>query len=442
MKSVMICSPSSALHGGVESIVNDLCRYLPSRGWNPVLALAKGARFNDVERYRQTHPGLPIIELDGTRGTRQARIESLIRQIRRVRPDVVMNARIYDSYAAMAQFKQKAGSPRFITTIRAYEADYFHDAWVHRNIVDLCLVSGNMVAAAAPRFTGIAPERIISIPGGVHKPLLPALPRTLRSPIRLGYVARINQEQKRSLDLLPTLERLERLGISFTLAIAGSGPQEEELKSSLHRFIRSGQVTWYGWVSRERLYEELYPEMDCLLHFAQVEGVTISPREAMAHGVVPVISRFAGLKCEGQFLHEKNSLTFPVGDTEGAAEHLRRLVQEPGLLTRLSAEAIRSQSGVYGFEGNLDAWAAAFDRSLELPPLTGPVPGGDRADKGRLARLGLSPWLAQRLRDLTGRRPLYDDPGSEWPTSTRQIPRETAQALMDFAREYEAALDH
>lgn len=438
MKSVMICSPSNALRGGVESIINDLCRHLPSRGWTPLLALARGARFNNVERYREVNPGLPIVELDGTRGTRQARIESLTGLIRRVRPDVVLNARIYDSYAAMAQLKRQGPAPRFITTIRAYEVDYFHDARVYHAIVDLCLVSGNMVAAAAARFTGIAPERLISIPGGVHAPLEPPLPRQTPGAIRLGYVARLEQEQKRVFDLVTTLESLERLGVRFTLAVAGAGPQEEELKSRLGRYLDSGVATWHGWVSRERLYEEVYPRLDCLLHFAQVEGVTISPREAMAHGVVPVISEFPGLRCERQFLNDVNSLTFPVGETAAAAEHVLRLATAPGLITRLSAAAIRSQTGIYGFEGNLDAWAAALDRSLELPPMTGPVPRVDRSDRGRLARLGISPWLAQRIRDLAGRRPVSDDPGSEWPTSTRQIPREDAEELLRFAREYEA----
>jgi glycosyltransferase involved in cell wall biosynthesis len=437
----MICSPSWVLHGGVESIVNDLCRHLPSRGWNPVLALAKGARFNNVDRYRATHPGLPIIELDGTRGTRQARIESLTRQVRRVRPDVIMNARIYDTYAAMAEFKQKQDAPRLVTTIRVFEPEYFHDAQVHRGIVDLCLVSGNLLAATAAWFTGIAPERIISIPGGVHGPDEPAIPRQTPGIVRLGYVARFCQEQKRVFDLVATLETLERMGVGFSLLVAGAGPEETELKSRLHRFLNNGSVTWCGWVSRQHLYTEIYPNLDCLVHFARFEGVTIAPREAMAHGVVPVIAEFPGLKCEKQFLHNVNSLTFPVGNTVAAAEHIQRLATEPGLITRLSKEAIRSQSGAYSFEGNIDAWAAAFDYSLELPSMSGPVPKPRRANSGRLARMGVPPWLAQRVRDLAGIRPVYDDPGGEWPAFTRQITRENSEALTRFAQEYEDGLD-
>lgn len=436
----MICSPSNALQGGVESIINDLCRQLPARGWTPVLALAKGARFNNVEQYRQANPGLPIIELDGTKGTRQARIESLKRQIKRTRPDVVLNTRIYDTYAVMAQLKQEKAAPRFITTIRAYEIDYFYDAGIYHSIVDLCLVSGKMVAAAAARFTGIPQQRILSIPGGVRDPLNPPVPRATPGIIRLGYVGRLEQTQKRVFDLVETLKILEQSNIDFTLAVVGSGPQEKELKILLDRFIKSGVVTWYDWVSRDRLYEEIYPHLDCLIHFAQAEGVTIAPREAMAHGVVPVISQFDGLKCEGQFLHNINSLTFPVGDTTLAAEHIRRLATEQGLIARLSAEATRSQTGIYSFEGNMDAWAAALDRSLALPPMTGPVPRVDHSNKGRLARLGVSPWLAQRVRDFAGIRPVYDDPGSEWPTSTRGIPRDLAEAITLYAKEYEAGL--
>lgn len=441
MNRLLICTPSHNLYGGVESIINDLCRHLPSRGWEATLALARGARFNDPERYRRAYPDVPAVTIDGTGGTRQARKEQLVRAIERFRPDVVMNARIQDLFPAMAFLKERGRAPRFVATVRVYEPGYLYDVRNYGNIVDLCLVSGNIIAAACARFSGLPPERIVSIPGGVHPPEGPVLPRERPDTIRLGYVGRLDQEAKRVFDLLPLLTGLERDGIPFRLVIAGTGPDEAGLRELLAGYVRNGTVEFLGWLSRERLSAEVYPRLDCLVHLSEIEGVTIAPREAMAHGAVPVISRFVGLKSEGQFLDGVNSLTFPVGETARAVACIRRLRDEPGLITRLSAEAISSQSGKYGFEGNMDAWAASLDRCLLLPPRNGAVALPERGDRGRLARLGVSPWLAQRFRDLGGRKPRYNDPGSEWPPCNALMPAGLLEEILRFPFEVEGSAE-
>ena len=88
MNTVLICSPSSSLHGGVENIIKDLCNELPARGWKATLALGRGTCFNNVDAYRKEYPDLPIIEIDGTGGTRDSRLESLTNVITRERPDI------------------------------------------------------------------------------------------------------------------------------------------------------------------------------------------------------------------------------------------------------------------------------------------------------------------------------------------------------------------
>ena len=54
-----------------------------------------------------------------------------------------------------------------------------------------------------------------------------------------------------------------------------------------------------------------------------------------------------------------NALIFEVGDIEAAARHLVNLHREPGLLKRLSANALCSQTGPYTFEGSMDGWASS-----------------------------------------------------------------------------------
>jgi hypothetical protein len=196
--------------------------------------------------------------------------------------------------------------------------------------------------------------------------------------------------------------------------------------------MKSRKITFHGWQDHNTLYQSIYPNLDIFIHFAHTEGVTIAPREAMAHGIVPVISEFVGLKAEGQFLHEKNSLTFPVGDIGAAAKNILRLNSEPDLLERLSIAAMHSQGGKYSYQGAIEAWAKAFKQCMDNP-----VRKADNLkirfhSDGRLGRIGLNPWFAQRIRNIMGKRHIHADGSGEWPTGSGLMSKEKEFEIMDL----------
>lgn len=435
MKRVLICSPSNAIRGGVEDVVADLCRGLPQRGWEPLLGLAKGSRFNNVQAYCDVYPDLPIVEVDGTSGTRRGRVESLIRVIEATRPDIVISARIFDAFEAVRELKAAGKPVRLLPLVSVYEAPYVFDVKLYRDHIDLCAVVSKLLAAAVREWCGMPESRIAILPAGIQ----PALTHTRHpgSRLRIGYVGRLEQEQKRIFDLIPFLQTLDSTGIGYSLDVAGTGPSTEKLKAQLDPWIRGGSVVLHGWQDRKALYEKIYPSMDVLIHFAQVEGVPIAPREAMLHGVVPVVSRFMGLAAEGQLLHERNCLIFPIGDTRAAVDCILRLTREPGLMERLSASAMVSQEGLYSMEGSLDAWANALDRCLDLSVSRGANPVAHWPADGRLARLGLPPAMAQAIRRVLGRKHIHDDPGGEWPTSGGPMSAMQAREILEFASRFE-----
>lgn len=420
MKRLLICSRSHVPHGGADRIIVDLCRHLPSRGWEVRLALTQGASYNDVAHYMEVlGQDLPVVPVDGRLGTRHARVAGLRRVIRAEKPDVVLSMRVYDAYAATrAEKAADPSAPRLAVGLRSFEAPYLVDLERHADGVDLCVTSGQLLADLAVSACGLPADRVVSIGGGVHPPSPAAVPRPRAARPRLLYAGRLEDGQKRLADLPPLLDRLDAFDVAFTLDIAGTGPAEGALRERLARRIATGQVRFLGWLDRVRLYEDVYPSADIFVHLAGWEGMTIAPREAMAHGVVPVISAFKGLKREGQFRDGHNSLVFPVGDVAAAAEAIRRLASEDGLITRLSAAAIRSQSGHYSFQGALDAWAVALDRCLSQERRMGePVVDQDRR-VGRLSRIGLPESVESWLRSVLGRPVRHQSPGSEWPTSS------------------------
>ena len=135
-----------------------------------------------------------------------------------------------------------------------------------------------------------------------------------------------------------------------------------------------------------------------------------------------VISKFPGLQLEGLFVDGHNSLTFPIGDTKTAAQHLISLQCEPGLLERLSTNAIHAQKGKYTFHGAVDAWADALNRCMAMSAKVDRNFSPKAEPAGRLAALGLPGAIADRVRWCLGWEAIPLDPGDEWPHGHVPVP--------------------
>jgi glycosyltransferase involved in cell wall biosynthesis len=429
---LLIATPSHSLHGGVERIVESLAHGLPAHGFRVTVALARGARWNRPDRFRQAFAGLQTIDIDSGSGTRAGRLRGLRRVLDRTRPDIVLIARLFDVYQAVAERKARGQPVRLAVTLQAYEGEYISDLETYGAFVDCCVTSGQLIAAAVRRFTRVRTESVVSIPGGVRRAKR-FVERDPRAPLRLGYVGRLEQPQKRVLDLVDTLMALRSAAVPFTCRIVGTGPAKSELSRALTSRGLNGSAVIEGWRSSKDLYDDVYPSLDVFLHFAAWEGITIAPREAMAHGVVPVVARFLGLQSEGHFRHGENALTFPVGDTPTAAQQVARLWEDRGLWNGLSAEARRSEEGIWSEEGALAAWAQALHSALEqdvsrvqLPPALVFPPSG------RLGRW-LGEGAADRVRRLLRRRALASSPGDEWPHCSGLADAKRLNELHEFA---------
>ncbi len=413
-RSLLIFTPSHAVQGGVERIIEALHDGLPEHGWRVIVGLARGARFHDPDAYRRAYPQLTTLDVEAGTGTRLGRVRGLTRALARVSPDVVLMARLFDAYEAVAAAKLRGLATRLAVTIQATQAEYVDDLALYADFVDLCVTSGERVAREARARTSLPAERVLSLPGGVRPALHPVTGDAAR-PLRLGYVGRFDQEQKRVLDLPEILARLDARGVPWTCTLVGSGPAESELRRALAAHGFAGRVRIESWATPERLYAEIYPRLDVFVHCAAYEGVTIAPRESMAHGGVPVVARFAGLAEEGQFVEGLTALTFAVGDVDAAARAIETLHTQRALLLSLSRAACASQSGVRSHAGALAAWATALEQACEGPMRRGAALPRLPPPPGRLARWGIPPAWAEFARRLLRRRVRHADPGGEWP---------------------------
>jgi glycosyltransferase involved in cell wall biosynthesis len=401
---VLFCSQAAHTGGGVEAWMETLTAALSSRGAEVFTALASGT-FHDPDRYTLRHRVANPLAVDGLAGFRETRVYNLLRLFEKVRPDVIVPVNLEDALLAASYWKTRGGTARIVTCTHGQGSDRIEQLRSCAPFIDLAVTVARRVAGQIEPIMNDR-QRVRHIPMGVPPPRHDV--RVRDRLLRLGYVGRLSQAEKRVLDAVDLMRHLEGSGVM--LRIAGTGPEEHVLREQL----RHMPVEFLGDQPRDVLYDSFYPTLDALVLFSEAEAGPIVAWEAMIHGVVPVVSDWLGRAEEGVIRDGETGAVFPIGDMTAAAQIIRHL-SLAGALTALSRRA-REIPAPYTLEAFENSWHEALEECLRLPLRT-----GSRAElpplisPGRLARMNLSVETMARLRVLLKRRFTHHDSGSEWP---------------------------
>lgn len=406
---ILFCSQAAHTGGGVEAWLESLSAALAARGWDVVTGLAKG-HFHDPARYASRHRVLQPIPIDGSSGLLEDRILALHRLFERVRPDIIFPVNLADALKATASWKTKGANVRLAACIHGQDDERVEQLRSLGPFLDLAAsVSRHATDRLGNALGGdmLQHERVRHIPTGVDAPLRPQPPREqLRS---IAYIGRLDFD-KRVRDAIPLIHALRDTEITFHFA--GGGPDESHLREALRDDPR---VVFHGDMPREKLYSEIYPNVDAIVIFSEAEAGPIVAWEAMIHGVVPVTSDYAGRSEENVIRHRETGLVFPAGDVKGA-EDVIRSVTAPGALRELSTRARTELPEAYTRTAFESAWDRALRATMALPARQGSVSDlPPLVSPGLFSRFGLGPVATSHLRRLLGRRFEHGDPGSEWP---------------------------
>lgn len=219
----------------------------------------------------------------------------LIELINELEPDVfVANISVAGWFAGW--WSRAAGVP---TVAGHLSNDAFHAAMVQRFIVggEPWGVSGvffmseysrdAVLDSALPRTRGVV------IPHGVPMPTSRAA--GLGPPIRVAYLGRLQREQKRLDRVGAAMVSLLQHDPTAEARVAGTGPEERWLRASAERAGVADRLHLLGAVEPERLGEALDGVATVLL-LSDYEGMPGALMDAMAHGVVPICTDFAGVR--------------------------------------------------------------------------------------------------------------------------------------------------
>ncbi len=416
MPTLLFISPSAYPLGGVATWMGYLARGLPERGWNVVVGLVSGTH-HDVAAYLREHHDFSSVEISNRTGSYEGRIRALVDTLSATRPDIVLGVNIADVYEAVSRVRLDGSLPelRCVMTNHGIQPDLFEDVARECARID-AIACSNKLAVEIARQCGASTERLFYVPYGVPQ----ARERALNSSegasdcVRIAYVGRLEQWQKRVLDLAPICDALEAREIMFLLTIAGTGPDEPALREALKHHSAAGRVKWLGAVAADDVAHEVYADADILLNLSLWETGPIVIWEAMSHGVAVLSTRYIGSGREGALVDRVNCCLFDIGDTDAAAtliaEVSNRQVREA--LVEAGLQLVESR---YSVDASVTAWHEALQSVLRLPVVQS-FSTPTTSTNGRLDRV-FGAQFAETIRRIARRSFVHTEAGGEWPHS-------------------------
>jgi glycosyltransferase involved in cell wall biosynthesis len=193
----------------------------------------------------------------------------------------------------------------------------------------------NKEQAEALAAKGVAPDRIVVIPDGVH---MPEEQTDVAQNDKALIIANIAQgKAHKAFDILLDAwahVNAKRPGTRLTI-IGGRGDKQPWVEYARDLGI-ADVVDFIGWV------DDLTPYMRSAALFllpSRREGVSIALLTAQSWGLPAVVSDIPGNRFVVE--HERNGLVVPVGDAEKLADAILRLYEDPALRVQYGEEARR-----------------------------------------------------------------------------------------------------
>jgi glycosyltransferase involved in cell wall biosynthesis len=184
----------------------------------------------------------------------------------------------------------------------------------------------------------------------------------LDEPLRIVYLGRLVQHQKRVLDLVPLTVELTRREIPFKLHLVGDGPERLPLESGFEKNGVTRNVRFWGWLTPEAVRQRLR-ELDALVLLSDSEGLPLALLESMGHGVVPVVTNLKSGNTE--VVNEgENGFLVGVGDICAFVDRFELLAGGRERLS-LMRQAAWETSQYYSLERMVQCYVQTFQQAAE-----------------------------------------------------------------------------
>ena len=211
----------------------------------------------------------------------------------------------------------------------------------------------------------ISAKKIAFIPMGVdidafHSPSVHR--KKYKDVLTIGYIGRLSDYDK-GIFLLPRLvQSLMKHLVSFELQIIGNGPQELKLRKALKDEQDKGFVNFIGGKPHKEI-PKLLGKIDILVMPSNFEGFGLSLIEAMAAGVVPIVSRIRGVT-DWIVNDGYTGYVCPIGSNMSFTKAIIDLYQNPKKLSQMSRFATKTAKDRFNLEKMGESYDTLFSKVL------------------------------------------------------------------------------
>lgn len=349
------------------------------------------------------------------------RVETIRNALESLRPDIVLPN--YNDACFMAAALLKPRGVRTVAIAHADDAYYRELARTYDTWSAAVGVSAACMEWLSPMAAERSAEQIVyGVPAAQELWQRQAPPprggREWHEPVKLAYIGRMVEEQKRIGDLLVLIDELEARGVACELHMVGDGPDLAAWRSRLaQRACERVRVVIHGrrspaWVER------FLPTMDACVLVSEYEGTSVVMLEAMGQGVAPVVTDVrSGVR---EWVRDgENGIVVPIGDMRRMAARIAAIATERASLDAMKQRAWETiiQSGL-SIPSTAAAYARVFDAAIRLPIDPRPTDTGLRPidqwrwGKGCAAEdaAGADAWCEKMLREAGYRAIAFDGP--------------------------------
>lgn len=189
--------------------------------------------------------------------------------------------------------------------------------------------------------------------------------------LRIAYIGRMVEVQKRIGDLLTLVDGLEALGVRYEMHMVGDGRDLASWKAALApRTLRTGSVRVHG--RRDPVWVERFlPTMDFSVLVSDFEGTSITMLEAMGRGVVPAVTRVSS-GVDEWVRDGENGVVVPIGEPRTMAARLAELWRDRegggGKIEAMGRAAWETVRKELDLEAVAQRYREVFDLAMASPP--------------------------------------------------------------------------
>jgi glycosyltransferase involved in cell wall biosynthesis len=343
--------------GGSTTYLCSLGGELRRRGI-PVIILSLLSR--NPLRANFEEAGIPLVAQDERRLAYDERLAGTVAELQKFSPTVVIAWGLPPSFEVLRYVPQ--GILR-IAMLQNDVPDEFDEAKHYAPFADLFVGVSQRVIDHFREVTQLRDVTAVYLPSGVRMPAMPT-PRQLQpdQPVRVLYLGRLHQSQKR-VRLFPEIYRaLLATGIPFVWTIAGDGPERSYLEREMQAGTTHQRVAFIGAVPFSQVNAVL-AKQDVFVLASDYEGMPLSLLEAMAQGLVPVVSRIpSGIP---EIVDESTGRLVDVDNTTGYATEIAWLYRHPEELAVMSGCAIRRIRERFSVEALTTRWLDLISAHLK-----------------------------------------------------------------------------